>query len=964
MRRTLNASVLGAVVVGTWLCPPASAQTTVFNLGDVMVSVGNGQVQRYSANGKLVQTLDTLTASAHTTGSVFDSTGNFYVTDFDAGMVTEFSNTGALIGPFGSGYSGSPESILVDAAGNFYVGSVDGDDQIRQFSPNGAPLATYPAAVDQRGTDWIDLAADQRTIYYTSEGQRIMRYDVVANSQLDDFANLGNVSAGTSFALRLLPDGGLLVAHSYEVVRLDNSGNVIQTYALPGETYLFALNLDPDGTSFWTATYDTKNVYKVDIASGNILLTIAAAANGASEVAGLSVFGQITAAVPALSATPNPMAFTYQTGAAAPQPQILSVTSSPGSVTFTAAASVQTPNGGAWLSVGPSGPLATPANLSVSVNPSGLAPGTYLGTITLTPLALTSPSAALPLAVQVTLTVTAPVAVLTATPDPVLFSYQIGSSAPTPQVMAVTSSLGSMAFSAAPSTQNGGSWLAVSPTQTATPANLSVVVNISGLAVGTYNGSITINTVGASSNPLVVPVTLTITAPVAVLTASPNPVLFGYQIGSSAPAPQTLAVTSSAGSLAFSAAPGVPNGGNWLAVSPAQGATPANLSVSVNVSGLAAGTYNGSITITAEGASNLTVPVTLTITLPAANLLPTPAAITFTSTAGSGAPAAQSLAVNSSAGALNFTATPGTQSGGGWLSVSPGSGTTPANLSVSVNPAGLAQGTYNGSVTLTAGGASNSPLTVPVTLTVIAMPTLSLITPGNPTLSPAEAPPNTPQLTVGIGSAFPLDIQGTVTLTVTPNTGSTDPAINIADPNVYFACSGQQNCTATTFAFTIPANSTQAVQMPALNSTGTVASTITYTVTSLQAGGQALAPPEPVVLTVAQGAPAITSACYAVVSSGLQVLITGYTTTRALTQTDITFQVAAGTNFQNPAPVDLTAAGAAWFGSAAATTFGGMFEAAIPFSVQGNAALISSVAVTIGNSVNASQSVQAHTPCP
>jgi len=40
-----------------------------------------------------------------------------------------------------------------------------------------------------------------------------------------------------------------------------------------------------------------------------------------------------------------------------------------------------------------------------------------------------------------------------------------------------------------------------------------------------------------------------------------------------------------------------------------------------------------------------------------------------------------------------------TRSGGTWLSAAPTSGTTPGTVSVSVNPVGLAPGTYNGMVT-------------------------------------------------------------------------------------------------------------------------------------------------------------------------------------------------------------------------------------------------------------------------
>src|SRR6185369_10697021 len=88
-------------------------------------------------------------------------------------------------------------------------------------------------------------------------------------------------------------------------------------------------------------------------------------------------------------------------------------------------------------------------------------------------------------------------------------------------------------------------------------------------------------------------------------------------------------------------------------------------------------------------------------------------------------PAPRNVAVNASgSAALPFTAITGGQA---WLSVAPGGGTTnTTSVSVTVNPAGLNAGTYNGSVKITAAGTSNSPLTIPVTLTITAAPALSV----------------------------------------------------------------------------------------------------------------------------------------------------------------------------------------------------------------------------------------------
>ncbi len=57
-------------------------------------------------------------------------------------------------------------------------------------------------------------------------------------------------------------------------------------------------------------------------------------------------------------------------------------------------------------------------------------------------------------------------------------------------------------------------------------------------------------------------------------------------------------------------------------------------------------------------------------------------------------------------------------SGGNWLSLKPAVGFTPGALGVFVNPARLAVGIYDGSITFVVPQATNSPLTVPVTLKI------------------------------------------------------------------------------------------------------------------------------------------------------------------------------------------------------------------------------------------------------
>src|SRR5207244_4299459 len=107
---------------------------------------------------------------------------------------------------------------VFDNSGNFYVGG-GGSNQIKKFNSAGTLLNTFIVAVD-RGTDWIDLAADQHTIFYDSESGIVRRFDTATNTQL---ANFTSSLGGNSFALRLLTDGGALVAHSSNVLRLNSS---------------------------------------------------------------------------------------------------------------------------------------------------------------------------------------------------------------------------------------------------------------------------------------------------------------------------------------------------------------------------------------------------------------------------------------------------------------------------------------------------------------------------------------------------------------------------------------------------------------------------------------------------------------------------------------------------------------------------------------------------------------------
>jgi hypothetical protein len=276
----------------------ASANGVPLVKGDVLGGTGEGNITHYDPTGKILDKLETTSGSFEDTGMCFDAGANLYSTNFESNTMSKFDSGGnLLVASFGSGFGEHPESCVVDAANNIYVGQADGSAEVLKFNEKGELLASFAPEGAGRGTDWIDLASDQCTLHYTGEGSVIKAYNVCTKTQLADFAT---GLPGPCFAHRILPDGSELVACAAVVEHVSAAGEIIQTYTLLREnneppSLLFALNLDPDGTSFWTADLTTSGeIWRVDIASGKVLTQFSSAAP--VDVAGLAIVGECTSA--------------------------------------------------------------------------------------------------------------------------------------------------------------------------------------------------------------------------------------------------------------------------------------------------------------------------------------------------------------------------------------------------------------------------------------------------------------------------------------------------------------------------------------------------------------------------------------------------------------------------------------------------------------------------------------------
>ncbi len=288
--------ILGCV--GVLISPAKKAGadgTTTFASGQVFASVGLSQVNVYDPNsGNLLNTLTDDTGETYTTGSAFDSSGNLYVADDFNGDISEFSPDGTPMGQFATGLE-NPISIVFDNQGNMYVGQQI-TPYIAEFSSSGQRLPDIgPLQTELYGDDWIDLAGDECTFDYTTEGTDILRYNKCTNTQEPNF----NTSAfpDKAFQLRILADGDVLVADSSSVLLLDPSGNVIDTYpcaSMSGcQGQLFAVAVDPSGTSFWTADSNSGDIWQINMSTGAVIQTID---TNSGFLYGLSVDDELTVA--------------------------------------------------------------------------------------------------------------------------------------------------------------------------------------------------------------------------------------------------------------------------------------------------------------------------------------------------------------------------------------------------------------------------------------------------------------------------------------------------------------------------------------------------------------------------------------------------------------------------------------------------------------------------------------------
>jgi hypothetical protein len=235
----------------------------------------------------------------------------------DLGALTRITCDQSLSDKFGK--CGAPSSVVFDKQGNYYVGTTSGTNKILKFNAANQWVDTYTVPVPPppfgRGTDWIELAADQVTMYYTSEGNSIFVFrtdrhpltesmvkDQVTGQMMNVFQagvqhyadpildpgaasnlfgqivikNGGTPIGNLTYGLRLLAPGdgggGLLVVVDYDVFRIGLDGNLRRGFITPDLQQRFqhfqAIDVTPDGRSVWlqnTPFNNATGLYEPDV---------------------------------------------------------------------------------------------------------------------------------------------------------------------------------------------------------------------------------------------------------------------------------------------------------------------------------------------------------------------------------------------------------------------------------------------------------------------------------------------------------------------------------------------------------------------------------------------------------------------------------------------------------------------------------------------------------------------------
>ena len=281
--------------------------------------------------------------------------------------------------------------------------------------------------------------------------------------------------------------------------------------------------------------------------------------------------------------------------------------------------------------------------------------------------------------------------------------------------------------------------------------------------------------------------------------------------------------------------------------------------------------------------------------------------------------------------------------------ISASGGQAPYRWSATGLPAGLSINSTTGQISGTIAAAGTFGIAITVIDNALASASdrfsLNVNLPPTPGASisglPASiGPAQQFSLQVALDAPFPAPIDGQAVITFSPDSGP-------GDRTIQFATGG------TTATFNIPAGGTTA-DLPQIQ-TGTVSGQLTVSL-RLQAGGIDITPsPVPSITgQMGRGAPVIRGIQVNRSGNTVNLVVTGFSTAREVTQAVFAFSAGSGQILQPGASsitVDVNTLFGNWFQDPNNSQFGSVFVFTQPFTVQGDPNAVVPVSVTLTNRV-------------
>lgn len=655
-------------------------------VGNVFEADANGQsIRKITASGSIVTLVSGISLP---TDVVSDAQGNLYIADFAGNRLVKAVPGGqAAAYPVGLNFS-NPAGLSIDAAGNLYVAEFSGG-RVSRVSPSGN------VSVIAGGGSLPGVAADGGPA--TSAQLNRPSGVVVDNAGVVYFSDAG------SHLVRRVDTAGVITTVA---------GNGSGGYSGDGGPATSAALNGP-----WGLTIDSAGaLYISDVLNNRIRKVWATAPTFSSDQT-----VQLTAA---------------SNGAASPVGNVTLQSSLPG--LLFSASSAQS-----WMQISTSSG-AMPATLQISADPTGLAPGSYSGTVTISAPGANPPSRT----VSVYLTVNPATAAAVATDISAINVSVVAGAQPVVRTVNVhNAGSGVLSYNVTSSVARESGWLGISSTSGTATANTSgatasgsaptalfVTITPGQLGTGTYTGTLTVANANGSDSS-VIPVNLTIAdATQTKLLLTDSGLTFQASAGGGQPLPKSFGILNAGqGSMPWSAKVTPLSGGSaWLSISPSSGtvASPSDVSqrvaVSANASGLAAGTYYARVDITTPNNSPQSAIVSFSVRPAGTPLSPEvyPTSLLFTSTPGS-SPGSQTISIsNLGTQSLNYSAVRNytDSQNANWLATTPANGVVapnqPASIVVQPDFSSLKAGVYESKVSVQFGDGSPAQ-----SVRVLAIPT-------------------------------------------------------------------------------------------------------------------------------------------------------------------------------------------------------------------------------------------------